>query len=59
MLMKVFCHNDLDPKIVEMNGVFDPFSNFSREDLIPVTHPLPKYIKDWAEQRDKINDFKI
>ena len=59
LLLRVFGHNDLDPKVIAMNGVFDPFSNFSREDLMPIQDKLPKFIQQWAEQRDKINNFEI
>src|SRR5690606_6434104 len=57
MLMNVFCHNEMDPKITEMKGVFDPFSSFSKDDLIPLSHPLPEFIKEWCEKRDEINQI--
>lgn len=58
MLTKVFGMG-MDEKVTAMNGVFDPFSNFSREDLIPIQEPLPKVVQEWAAERDRINDFKI
>ena len=57
--MRVFGHNDLDPKVVGMKGIFDPWANFSKSDLIPIQEPLPIFIKDWAAKRDEINNFEI
>ncbi len=59
VLMRVFGHNDMDKKVVEMNGVFNPFSYFGKDDLIPISEPLPKFVQEWAKSRDAINDFKI
>lgn len=58
MLTKVFGMG-MDEKVTAMNGVFDPFSNFSRQDLIPIQEPLPLVVQEWAAERDRINNFKI
>lgn len=58
MLTRVFGMGT-DKKVEEMNGVFDPYQNFSKEDLIPVTEPLPIFIQEWAKKRDEINQIEI
>lgn len=54
MLTEVF-GMDNDKKVEEMNGVFDPWVHFSKEDTIPISEPLPVLIKQWCAKRDKIN----
>lgn len=58
MLTQVFGMGN-DKKVEEMNGVFDPFVNFSREDLVPISEPLPIFVQQWAKERDEINGFVI
>jgi glycosyltransferase involved in cell wall biosynthesis len=59
MLCEVFGHAETDKKVEAMNGVFDPFVHFSKEDLKPIPEPLPKFVQAWAESRDKINQVEI
>jgi hypothetical protein len=59
MLMKVFGHNELDPKVVEMKGIFDPWANFSKQDLVSINEVLPKFVQEWAKQRDEINKIIV
>lgn len=35
------------------DGRFDPYTRFSREDLMPIPRQLPKVIQAWCESRDK------
>jgi hypothetical protein len=45
-----------DTRIDDMEK-FDPWRFFSKEDVIPIQKPLPKFIKEWCKQRDKINSI--
>jgi glycosyltransferase involved in cell wall biosynthesis len=46
---------EMDKKVQEMNGVFNPWVHFSKEDIKPITEPLPKLLMEWAAIRDAIN----
>jgi glycosyltransferase involved in cell wall biosynthesis len=46
---------EMDKKVQEMNGVFNPWIHFSKEDVRPITEPLPKLLMEWAAIRDEIN----
>jgi glycosyltransferase involved in cell wall biosynthesis len=59
MLCEVFGHAETDKKVEAMNGVFDPFVHFTKEDLKPIPEPLPRFVQAWAESRDKINQVEI
>lgn len=59
MLTKVFLFGENDPMIEAMNGVFDPFIPFSKEDLKPIEEQLPIFVQQWATQRDEINQIVI
>ncbi len=48
-----------DKRVEAMDGVFDPFVMFSKEDLKPIIERLPIFIQGWAAERDKINDIKV
>lgn len=58
MLEEVFQIGN-DERVKKMNGVFDPFVMFSKEDLKPIQEPLPIFVQGWASIRDAINDFNI
>jgi glycosyltransferase involved in cell wall biosynthesis len=47
---------EMDKKVQEMNGVFNPWIHFSKEDVKPITEPLPKLLMEWAAIRDAINN---
>lgn len=50
---------DHDKRVDNMTNGFDPMAmGFTKDDLIPVSEPLPKFIKSWAEARDEINKNK-
>lgn len=59
MLVDVFGHGETDQKVAAMGNEFDCWVHFSKEDVTPLEIPLPIYVQKWAEERDKINDFKI
>lgn len=59
MLTKVFLFAENDAKVTAMNGVFNPFVHFSKEDLLPIREPLPKFVQAWAKERDEINNIEI
>jgi glycosyltransferase involved in cell wall biosynthesis len=40
----------VDPKLEGMD-IFDPYKWFSKEDLAPLTEPLPSIIQKWAAER--------
>lgn len=56
MITEIF-NWEMDKKVEAMDGVFDPWAHFSREDLIPIWEPLPEVVKEWAAERDRINNF--
>ncbi len=59
MLTEVFLL-DMDKGVEAMNGEFNPMGmGFTKEDLKPVTEPLPIFIKDWCRERDEINNVNI
>ncbi len=59
MLVNVF-QMGMDKNVEAMNGEFNPMGlGFNKEDLKPVTEPLPIFIQEWAQERDKINNFTI
>jgi len=33
------------------DGKFDPYTRFSKDDLLPISEPLPKIIQSWAAAR--------
>jgi glycosyltransferase involved in cell wall biosynthesis len=47
---------EMDKKVQEMNGVFNPWIHFSKEDVKPIPEPLPKLLTEWATIRDEINN---
>ncbi len=49
----------MDDKLKSMGQEFDPWKHFSKEDVKPITEPLPKYIQEWAKQRDEMNGIII
>lgn len=49
----------MDEKLKSMGQEFDPFVHFSKEDITPIKERLPKFIQEWAKQRDEINQQKI
>ncbi|MDE2101898.1 MAG: hypothetical protein KGL39_31925 [Patescibacteria group bacterium] len=55
MQEKIFQVGKADPKFykdIEANaGEFDPYTRFSRDELLPITEPLPAVIRDWAKAR--------
>lgn len=54
---EVFLMNH-DTRVDNMPDGFEPLSmGFTKEDLIPVAEPLPKFIQKWAKERDDINGF--
>lgn len=60
MLEDVFLMGGNDPKVEAMGQVFDCWGmGFSKEDLKPITEELPIFVKEWAEERDKINNFIV
>jgi len=58
MLVNVF-GLDMDKKVLSMKDGFDPFLHFSKEDLKPIPEPLPIFMQDWANERDRINNVKF
>lgn len=59
MLEEIFLMGN-DKNVEEMGEVFDCWKmGFSKEDIKPLTEPLPNLVKVWAEERDKINQFEI
>jgi len=58
MLVNVF-GLDMDKKVLSMKDGFDPFLHFSKEDLKPIPEPLPIFMQDWANERDRINNVII
>jgi len=44
-----------DDDLNKNGGKFNPYTRFSREDLLPVTEPLPKVIQAWATSRHARN----
>lgn len=59
MLVDIFEMGENDKKVDAMNGVFDPWVHFSKQDVIPISEELPKFVKEWAAERDRINGFQI
>lgn len=59
MLVDVFQMGGNDPKVEAMGEVFDPWVHFSKEDVIPIKEELPIFLKDWAAERDRINDITV
>jgi glycosyltransferase involved in cell wall biosynthesis len=57
MQENIFQFAEMDIKVQEMNGVFDAWKHFSKDDIIPIKEPLPIFVQDWARERDKINQF--
>lgn len=56
MLVDVFEMGGNDPNVEAMNGVFDPWKmGFSKEDVSPISEPLPIIIQEWCKLRDEIN----
>lgn len=55
MQRDVFALGYFDPRfqhdLDHNDGKFDPYTRFSREDLLPIREPLPKVIQSWAEAR--------
>lgn len=59
MLEEIFLQ-DNDSKVEAMNGVFDCWGmGFTRDDLKPVKEPLPKFVQEWAMERDKLNETNL
>jgi glycosyltransferase involved in cell wall biosynthesis len=58
MLEDIFLMGN-DAKVEAMNGVFDPWVHFSKQDIKPIQEELPVFVQEWAKERDIINDFKI
>lgn len=58
MLTKVFGMG-MDKSVEEMNGVFNPWSNFTKEDVVPIKGELPIYVREWAKVRDEINGVVV
>jgi glycosyltransferase involved in cell wall biosynthesis len=54
MLTRVFGMG-MDKQVEEMNGVFDPWKSFSKSDVVPIGEPLPKFLQNWAVERDTVN----
>jgi len=40
-----------DDDIRDNNGIFRPYTRFSREDLLPATENVPKIMKEWVKAR--------
>ncbi len=60
MLEEVFLMGGNDPKVEAMGEEFNCWGmGFSREDLKPITEELPIFVKDWAKERDLINNFIV
>lgn len=57
MQKEIFALGYFDPRfqhdIDHNDGKFDPYTRFSREDLTPISEPLPKVIQAWADERDR------
>jgi glycosyltransferase involved in cell wall biosynthesis len=53
----IFLFPEMDKKVQAMNGVFDAWQHFSKSDIIPIIEPLPKFVQDWARERDLVNQF--
>jgi len=45
----------MDDKLKGMGKEFDSWVHFSKNDVMPIEEQLPKLIKEWCAQRDKIN----
>jgi glycosyltransferase involved in cell wall biosynthesis len=59
MLEEVFLMGN-DKKVEDMGEVFDCWGlGFTKEDLKPITEELPIFVKQWAGERDKINNFIV
>lgn len=54
MLTNVFTYGQTDPKVAAMGDKFKPYDLFSKEDCKPIIEPLPKFVQEWAKQRDKL-----
>lgn len=39
-----------DPKL-DKSDLYDPFDYFTREDVIPIKGPLPRFIQKWVDER--------
>ena len=59
MLVDVFQMGENDKKVDAMEGVFDPWVHFSKEDVKPIQEPLPVFVQEWAKKRDEINNVII
>jgi len=55
MQVAVFQMGGYDPTLDQMADGFDPWINFSPEDVVKISGSLPKLIQDWANDRDKKN----
>ena len=42
-----------DDDVKTNGGKFNPYTRFSKEDLLPITEALPKVIQAWAQERAK------
>ncbi len=59
MLVDVF-QLGMDKNVEAMTEGFNPMGmGFTKEDLKPVTEPLPIFIQDWCAIRDEINNINI
>jgi glycosyltransferase involved in cell wall biosynthesis len=56
MITQIF-NWEMDKKVEEMEGVFNPWKHFSKDDVIEIKESTPKFVRDWADRRDMINDF--
>lgn len=59
MLVDIFQMGENDKRVDDMEGVFDPFVMFSKEDLKPIKESLPIFVQEWAYERDRINNIII
>jgi hypothetical protein len=56
MQEEVFGFSEMDKRVRDMNNVFDPWIHFAKEDVLPIEEELPVFVREWAAQRDRINE---
>jgi hypothetical protein len=49
-MQKNIFHIEVDPRL-KQNEAFDPWSFYTKGDVIPIQEPLPKVIQPWADER--------
>lgn len=56
MITQIF-NWEMDKKVEEMQGIFDPWKHFTKDDVVPIIEATPIFVKQWCDERDRINNF--